>query len=252
MKKKVLITRALDQAGDFAALLEERGLIPLTFPTIEFAPPEDTEKVVKILRNISSFDWIVLTSSNGVKFFVECLKKAGDPAHLLKTIKICAVGPKTAQAAEKSGLTINLIPDNYQAEGVLHAFAKIGIEGNNILFPRAEEGRDVLPDGLKSLGAKVELLPVYRTVKPEGKEERLKDILGNGVDIITFTSGSTVRNFISILGESNRALLNGVKVACISEVTAKTAEKEGIKTDILPSENTTLSLAEAIKKSLSL
>lgn len=252
MKKKVLITRALDQAGDFAALLEERGFIPLTFPTIEFAPPEDTEKVTKTLRNISSFDWILLTSSNGVRFFVECLNKVGDPAQLLKTIKICAVGPKTAETVKKFGLTTDLIPDNYQAEGVLDAFARIGIDGNKILFPRAEEGRDILPDGLKELGAKLELLPVYRTVKPEAKEEKLKYILEKGVDIITFTSGSTVRNFISILGESNRALLNGVKVACISEVTAKIAEKEGIKTDVLPAENTTLSLAEAIKKSLSL
>ena len=250
MKKKVLITRALDQAGDFAALLEERGLIPLIFPTIEFAPPEDSERVLKTLRDISSFDWVLLTSTNGVKFFVENLKKVGDPALLLKKIKVCAVGPKTAGAVEKSGLTTSLIPDNYQAEGVLHAFAGIGINGNKILFPRAEEGRDVLPVGLKELGAKVELLPVYRTIKPEGKEEKLRSILQEGVDFITFTSGSTVRNFVSMLGTNNLHLLSNIKIACISEVTAKTAENLGIKTDIIPLQNTTHSLAEAIKNSL--
>lgn len=250
MKKKVLITRALDQAGEFAALLEERGLISLTFPTIEFAPPKDTEKVAKTLRNISSFDWILLTSTNGAKFFFENLEKVGDPALLLVDIKICAVGPKTAGAVEESGLTASLIPDNYQAEGVLHAFAKVGIDGNKILFPRAEEGRGILPDGLKKMGAIVELLPLYRTIKPEGKEEKLKSILQEGVDFITFTSGSTVRNFVSILGASNLNLLNNIKIACISEVTAKTAGNLDINTDILPLQNTTHSLAEAIKNSL--
>ena len=250
MKKKVLITRALDQAGDFAALLEERGFIPLTFPTIEFTPPEDTEKVAKTLRNISSFDWILLTSANGVKFFVESLEKIGPPALLLKNIKVCAVGPKTAESAEKSGLTTDLIPEDYQAEGVLHALAGVGIEGKNILFPRAEEGRDVLPDGLERMGASVELVSVYRTIKPEGKEVKLKTILEKGVDFITFTSGSTVRNFVSILGASNMHLLSDIKIACISEVTAKIAGNLGIKTDILPLQNTTYSLAEAIKNSL--
>lgn len=251
MKKKVLITRALDQAGDFAALLEERGLIPLTFPTIEFAPPEDTEKVAKTLRNISSFDWILLTSANAVRYFIKSLEKVAPLALLLKNIKVCAVGPKTAEAAEKLGLIIDLIPEDYQAEGVIHAFAAVGIEGKNILFPRAEEGRDVLPDSLEKMGASVELVPVYRTVKPEGKEGKLKAILEKGVDFITFTSGSTVNNFLSMLGENNLHLLDGVKIACISEVTAQTAASLGIQTDILPVQNTTRSLAEAISNSLS-
>ena len=250
MKKKVLITRALDQAGEFAALLEKRGFLPLIFPTIEFAPPEDLERVRKTLENISSFDWILLTSSNGVKFFFEHLEKVGDPTQLLNNIKICAVGPKTAEAAQKFGLTTALIPDNYQAEGVLDAFATIGINGRSILFPRAEEGRDILPEGLKALGASLELLSVYRTIKPEGKEEELKSILEGGVDFITFTSGSTVRNFVSMLDEANVQLLTDSKIACISKVTAQIADDLGIKTDILPLQNTSSSLAEAISSSL--
>jgi len=251
LKKKVLITRALDQAGEFAALLEESGFHPLIFPTIEFSPPKDIERVSKIVRNISSYDWVLLTSANGVKFFVENLEKVGPPALLLKNIKVCAVGPKTAEAAENSGLTIDLIPDNFQAEGVLNALGGVGIKGKKILFPRAEEGRDVLPGGLEEMGASVELLSLYRTIKPEGKEGKLKAILEKGVDFITFTSGSTVKNFVSILGENNLHLLDGARIACISEVTAQTAASLGIQTDILPAQNTTRSLAEAISSSLS-
>lgn len=251
MKKKVLITRALDQSGEFAVLLEERGLLPLIFPTIEFSPPEDIERVKKIFRNISSYEWILLTSANAVRYFIQSLEKDGSPALLLKNIKICAVGPKTAEAAEKSGLFIDLIPEDYQAEGVLHALAGVGIDGKNILFPRAEDGRDVLPYGLEKMGASVELVPIYRTIKPEGKEGKLKAILEEGVDFITFTSGSTVKNFLSMLGENNLHLLDGVKIACISEVTAQTAASFGIQTDILPVQNTTRSLAEAIGNSLS-
>ena len=250
MKKKVLITRALDQAGDFAALLEEGGLFPLTFPTIEFSPPEDIERVTKALQEISSFDWVLLTSANGVKFFIENLEKSGLSVLQLKNIKICAVGPKTAEAAQESGLTIDLVPQDYRAEGVLHAFAAAGIEGKKILFPRAEEGRDVLPEGLEKMGASVELVPVYRTIRPEGKDAGLKAILEGGVDVVTFTSGSTVRNFLSILGDGNKHLLDGVKIACISEVTAQTAMSLGIQTDILPEQNTARSLAEAIIKHL--
>ncbi|MDT8317577.1 MAG: uroporphyrinogen-III synthase [bacterium] len=251
MKKKVLITRALDQAGEFAALLEKFGFLPLIFPTIEFAPPEDTEKVAKTLRNISSFDWVLLTSANAVRFFIQSLEKVGKPALLLKDIKVCAVGPKTAEAAENFGLIVNLIPDDYRAEGVLHALAGVGIEGKKILFPRAGEGRDLLPNGLKELGANVELLPLYRTAKPAGKSEELITLLSQGVDFITFTSGSTVKNFLSMLGEKNLHLLDGARVACISEVTAQTAASLGIQTDILPAQNTTRSLAEAISNSLS-
>ena len=251
MKKKVLITRASDQAGEFAALLEEYGLLPLTFPTIDFSPPEDVEEVVKTLENISSYDWLLLTSANAVRFFIQSLEKAGKPSKLLENIKICAVGPKTAETAEKFGLTIDLVPEDYRAEGVLHAFADVGMEGKRILFPRAEEGREILPDGLEGMGASVKLVPVYRTVKPEGREEKLKAILESGVDFITFTSGSTVKNFLTMLGKNNLHLLDGVKIACISEVTAQAAEKLGIQTDILPTQNTTRSLAEAISKSLS-
>ena len=245
-RKRILVTRAREQAGEFAALLEASGLEPVIFPVIEFAPPEDKEKVLKAIQNITTCDWLLLTSSNGVKFFLKYLQASGKALLDLEGLKVCAVGPRTARTAKESGIHVDLIPDNFQAEGVLEAFRKISVSGKNILFPRAEEGREVLPRGLDEMGAKVDLVHVYRTVKPEGKEDELKAILEQGIDVITFTSGSTVRNFLDILKGGNLTI--NAKIACISQVTADLANRLGLKTDILPEKNTTKSLAEALEK----
>jgi len=248
VKRRVLITRAADQAGEFADHLKRVGFEPLIFPVIEFAPPKDSIIWEMSFSQLSSYDWILLTSANAVRYFIESLEERGINISDLKSIPLCVVGPKTAEVAKKAGLVIDLMPVDFQAEGVLHAFKALGVQGKRILFPRAEEGRQVLPEGLKSLGARVRLVPVYRTVKPEGKEEELKSLLSKGIDVISFTSGSTVRNFLDILGRENLDLLAGVKIACISEVTAGVAAENGMNSDIIPVKNTTLSLAEAIKK----
>ncbi len=242
MKVQVLVTRAEDQAAEFAEHLKTLGLEAVIFPVIEFAPPTDEGPVLSAIEALPSYDWLLLTSANSVKFFLHYLNSTAD----IKGLKICAVGPKTAEYAADSGLKIDLIPEQYQAEGVLKAFKEKELGGKRILFPRAEEGREILPTGLRELGAEVTLLPVYRTVAVEGKEEELEKILREGLDVITFTSGSTVRSFISILGEGRKERLKGVKIACISRVTANVAEKLGLETDIIPEKNTTLSLAGAI------
>jgi len=248
VKLKVLVTRAEEQAGEFAGALQSLGFEPLIFPVIEFQPTEDKGIVERAFRHLSSYDWILLTSANAVRFFMGALKERGITLSSPGDVPVCAVGPKTAEAAEKAGITIDLIPDNFQAEGVISAFQGIGIKGKKVLFPRAEAGRELLPDALAKLGARVTLVPLYRTVKPERKEDELKGLLSKGVEVITFTSGSTVRNFLDILGRENLALLAGTKIACISEVTAGIAEEEGLKTDIIPLKSTTQSLAHAIGK----
>lgn len=248
MKRRVLVTRAGEQAAEFAATLEAFGFEAIIFPLIEFKEPKDKKKLEKAFRDLASYDWILLTSANAVKFFINRLKERDKNLSSIEGIPVCAVGPKTAEAAEKAGIFVDLVPPNFQAEGVLQSFDSFGIEGKKILFPRAEEGRDVLLRGLENLGAEVTLVPVYRTVKPKGKKRELKELVEKGIDVVTFTSGSTVRNFLEILGRENLALLDRIKIACISEVTAAVARDHDLKTDIIPSQNTTRALAEAIGK----
>jgi uroporphyrinogen III methyltransferase/synthase len=245
MRKKVLVTRASGQAEVFAHQLQNAGLEAVIFPVIEFAPPEDPQPLAEAIRNITTYDWLIFTSSNSVRFFIDALHKEGKTVSNLSGLKICAVGPKTAEAVKMEGIAIDLIPEQYQAEGVLEAFKETGIKGKKILFPRAKEGRELLPEGLKQMGAELNLVPVYRTVKPEGKEMQLEGILEKGIDIISFTSGSTVKNFLEILG-GKRQLIAGPRIACISDVTAKVATKYGFEVDIIPKENTTESMVEAI------
>ena len=245
MKKRVLVTRSREQAPAFAKLLRKYGLEPVIFPTIEFVPPGDTGPVRKALERLSKYRWLIFTSANGVRCFMKILRDSGGSPSDLAGLKVCAIGPKTAEAAEAEGLKVDLVPERYQSEGILEAFNKMDIKGENILFPRAKEGRDVLPEGLEGMGADVDLLPVYEGVKPEGKEEELKAILGEGIDVLTFTSAATVKNFMEMIG-GERHLIEGVKVACISEVTAASARELGLDVDIVPGENTAAALAEAV------
>jgi len=246
MKKKVLVTRASGQAEVFARQLQAAGLEAVIFPVIEFAPPEDPRPLAEAIHNLASYDWLILTSSNSLTFFIAALHKEGKTIAALSGLKVCALGPKTADVTKEAGIAIDLIPKRYQAEGVLEALDQAGVSGKKVLFPRAKEGREVLPEGLIQMGAELDLVPVYRTIKPEDKERQLENILKKGVDVISFTSGSTVRNFLEILGD-RKGLIEGTRIACISDVTAKVAGEYGLEADILPRENTTDSMVEAIR-----
>lgn len=245
MRKKVLVTRAAGQAEGFARQLEGAGLEALIFPVIEFAPPEDTKALSKAIRNIANYDWLVFTSSNSLHFFIEALHREGKKTTHISSLKVCAIGPKTAEAVRTAGLAIDLTPQHYQAEGVLKAFKEIDIKGKKILFPRAKEGREILPEGLTHMGAEVDLIAVYRTTRPCGREKELGKELEKGIDVITFTSGSTVRNFLHMIGEK-KELIKSSKIACISEVTASIVRGLELEVDIIPEENTTESMVEAI------
>jgi len=248
--KKILVTRAREQASDFVARLSELGAECVEFPTIEVIPPSSWKDLDRAIENLESCHWLVFTSVNGVKYFFARLEVSGQDVRNLKGIRIAAIGPKTADAIRGKGVKPDLVPEEYRAEAVVEAFRKQGVKGLRILLPRAAEAREVLPQELEKMGARVEVVEAYRTVKPEADKDEIRAMLEKGeIHMVTFTSSSTVNNFIEMFEEEGDRLLKWmekVTVACIGPVTAKTAEEKGLAVRITPSDYTIEALAKAI------
>ena len=242
--KRILITRAWGQVEEFSRLLERCGAQVTAFPTIEIVPPEDFQPLDKAIEKINSYDWFIFTSVNGVTFFIRQLQQKGIELTALANKRICAIGPRTQRELEKMGLTVHLCPSEYRAEGVAEGLRAQGIRGKTILLPRAREARSILPEALKEAGALVDEVEVYRTVKPAQGKTSLEAILKKGIDVVVFTSSSTVRNFMELL--SDKTALNGVKIAIIGPVTGATARNYGLEPAIMPAEYTIPNLVQAI------
>jgi len=238
---RVAVTRAREQAGDLSVKLRARGAEVVEFATIEIQPPEDPAPFEHALAAVESFDWIVFTSANGVRAFAA---RGGHKAAGLRA-SVCAIGPATRQAAEEIGLQVSLKPEQYVAESLVEAFTGIDLKGKRILLPRARVARDVVPEELRRLGAHVEVVEAYRTALPEGAAARAAELFQQGArpDWITFTSSSTVKNFVSAAG---LVALEGVRVASIGPVTSTSARKLGIAVDVEAATYTTDGLVEAI------
>ena len=248
--KRIVVTRAREQASDFVARLLELGAECVEFPTIEAVPPPSWKELDRTLGNLESYQWLVFTSVNGVKYFFDRLENSGKDARDLKGIRIAAIGPKTAEAIRGKGVKPDLVPEEYRAEAVVEAFRRKGVRGLRILLPRAVDAREVLPQELQKMGAAVEVVEAYRTVKPKEAKDEIGAMLEKGdIHLVTFTSSSTVNNFMEMFeGESEKLLkwMEKVAVACIGPVTAKTAEERGLSVQITPSDYTIEALAEAI------
>lgn len=247
--RKIIVTRAREQASDFAELLYLNGAEPIEFPTIRVIPPDSWDELDKAIDEIRGFEWIIFTSVNGVRYFFERLNRKGD-LRLLHGIKICAIGPQTATEIQGHGLIADLIPKEYRAEAIIEEMGREGIAGKSMLLPRAEIAREILPQELSRMGARVKVVTAYKTIKPVEDLEMVRGLLKNKeISAITFTSSSTVRNFLEMFNkEEVRELIDGTAVACIGPITAKTAEDLGIRTDIMPSKYTMPNLTEAIVK----
>jgi uroporphyrinogen III methyltransferase / synthase len=244
--RRIVVTRARAQAGAFVRALETLGAEVIEFPTIEIAPPESYRALDEAIEKIDSYDWIIFTSVNGVDFFSTRLDRLGRA--LDGDIRAAAIGPETAKAAESLGLAPEVVPEEYRAEGILGKLRPENMRGQKVLVPRAAEARDVLIRTLREWGATVDVVEAYRTVAPSVDTAPLRTLLRRGeVDMVTFTSSSTVKNFHAVFaGDDLKQLLADTAVACIGPITQETAEKIGIEAAVVAQEYTIAGLTEAI------
>jgi uroporphyrinogen-III synthase len=237
--QRVLITRPRHQVAALSDRLRELGAIPVEFPVIEIVPATDDE-LADLVDSISEYDWIVFTSVNTVAVLEDILKNVSSMP------SIAAIGHATASAIASLGYQVDLVPGEYVAEAVLEELIGRGVAGKRVLLPRADIARDTLPDGLREAGALVDVVPVYRTRLPERVDSAILEMVTNGrVDVVTFTSPSTVRNLLQLLGGR---FPEGIVVACIGPITARAVEDAGINVDILASEYSIPGLVRALSE----
>jgi uroporphyrinogen III methyltransferase/synthase len=248
--KRVIVTRAREQASGFLQQLTRLGAECIEFPTITVVPPEHWGPLDEAVEGIDRFDWLVFTSVNGVEYFLKRLAHNGKDVRDLKGIRIAAIGPLTAEAWRKRGIRPDLVPSEYRAEAVVEAFRALSVGGMKILLPRAAQAREVLPEELQKMGAEVHVVEAYRTVRPDGDRTVVATMLERGeIHMVTFTSSSTVLNFVEMFEPDHARLqewMTQVTVACIGPVTAKTAEAQGFRVKVVPTEYTVEGLTAAI------
>ncbi len=249
MGKRVVITRSREQAGDLVRLLTELGADCIECPAIKVMPPDDFKALDAGIEHIAEYDWLIFTSVNGVDFFFDRLFNHHKlDVRALGDIKTAVIGPATRQRLLDFGIKSDILPESYRAESVVKAFEGQAVKGRKILLPRAGEARPVIPVELTAMGADVDEVTAYTTVEDRSAAELLVKNLRDGkVDIVTFTSSSTVKNFYAMLpkGEVN-ALMQGVLTACIGPITAETAKQTGLDVNIIAESFTIKGLSEAI------
>ena len=249
--RRLVVTRSREQAGELVEMLEERGAEAIQAPTIRIAPPEDLEGLDRACLDAAAYDWIVFTSANAVDSFMGRLLANGDIRDL-KGVRLCAIGPSTAQRLSRYGIRVDLTPDEARSEAVIEALKSTGpLQGARFLLPRADIAREVLADQLRDAEAEVSEVVAYRTLLAGGERDADHDIyrmlLDRQIDAVTFTSASTVKNFAKILGEEQAAdLLNTTIVASIGPVTAEAAQQLGIHTTVMPERYTIPDLVDAL------
>ena len=245
--RTVVVTRAAPQAPRFAQLLEAAGARVLQAPTIAIEPPPSWEPLDTALAALASFTWIIFTSVNGVTMVDRRLGRGASWAALARK-RVAAIGPATAEALAEHGVRVEVVPDEYRAEALIERLRGQVAAGERVLLARASQTRDVLVTELRRLGAAVTEVPAYVTKKVEDGSNGLREALASGaVDVVTFTSSSTARNFAELFTEEERrAWLGKVTVASIGPITAATAAEYGLTTDVMPAEYTIPALARAI------
>lgn len=243
--KRVLVTRTRTQAGGLSELLSRRGAQPVELPTIEIKPPEDFAALDDAIRSLAEYGWVVFTSVNAVDAVFDRAHQLGLDARALGASKVGAIGSATATRLGCHGIVADFVPDAFVSEAAVGAFKGRGFDGARVLLPSADIARRAIAGGLSEVGAAVDVVTAYRTVRPGDAEEQVERIFEEGIDIVTFTSSSTVRNLLELLRGLEKPL-DGVTIACIGPITAATAGEMGLKIDIIAEVHTIPGLVGAL------
>lgn len=243
--KRVLITRAVEQAPGLAALLEAEGAEVLIMAAISIEPAADFQALDEAIRQIERYQWVIFTSVNGVRAVGQRLDVVGQNWRSFTQARVAAIGPATAEALRAVGVQPDFVPAEYVAEAITAGIGEVA--GQCILLPRADIAREALAVELRQRGAVVEEIAAYRTVTQPLDTQAVEQVLARHPDVVTFTSSSTVRGFLTALHGVNVAeVLRGVAVACIGPITAKTAREAGLTPQIVAEEYTMPGLTRAI------
>jgi len=245
--RTIAVTRSRATASGFATALRRLGAEVVEFPTIETAPPRSYAALDRAIERLNSFDWIIFTSATGVESFIERIKSRGRDIREIGRASIAAIGPATAARLADYALRVTAVPAEYRAEQIVPAIGIKRIRGKRFLIPRAEVAREALPEILRAKGAgEVVVAPAYRTVKPKGARiERMRELIASGtIDLVTFTSSSTVTNFCGLM----RAPAKGLKAAAIGPITAASAEERGFEVVVRPARYTIEAMTEGIRE----
>jgi len=240
--QKIVVTRAREQAGTLAWHLHSLGAEVIELPTISIQAASDYAALAAAIANLRSYSWLIFTSANGVRFFLDRLDASGSDLRAIRG-RICAIGPATREALERFHLKVDVVAEQYVAEGLLDALAGYDLNGANVLIARAAVARDLLPNELARRGARVDVVEAYRTVAPPGLPQHAAEVLAGGPRWITFTSSSTVQNLVDAVGSE---ALRNVRAASIGPVTSATLRKFGIPIAVQASAYTVAGLVEAI------
>ena len=248
--RTIVITRAQNQADVFVTQLERYGANVVLCPTIEICALESYERLDEAIEHLYGYDWLIFTSVNGVEYFFQRLKACDHDVSDLDELKVCAIGEATADKLRDLHVHVDVIPEEFKAEGVFSALERFvggteALRGLNVLIPRAWVARDYLPKALEQAGARVDVVPAYRTTLPAHLDRgRVAAMLSGSADCIAFTSSSTVRNLAQLFDTQDLSgALAGVVIACIGDITATTATEYGLQVKIQPPQFTVFDLA---------
>ncbi len=254
---RVLVGRARHQASALSSGLRDLGAQVLDIPFIEIRKPRSCQSLDTALKNLRQYDWLILTSVNGVEAVWERLKKLRLTRKHLGHLQVAAIGPATKKAIERRGIKVDIVPEEYVAESVVKSL-RGQMRGKRVLLARAKVARDVIPRQLRRLGARVDVVEAYETIIPQASRKRLRAVLSDSKrrpDVITFTSSSTGRNFLALLGASRRrgrkrhtSMFGGIRFASIGPVTSSTLRELGLPVHIEAKEYTIPGLIEAIRR----
>jgi len=244
--KRVLVTRPSTQSS-LSQLLSDEGALPLEIPVIEITPPNDYSYLDYTINNLAQYVWIIFTSVNGVSSFFQRLNVLKLDSRAFATTKVCAIGPITASALKNHGINADFIPDTFNHKYLVNGLKKFAIRGAKILYPRTDIAPNAIFKELTALGALVDEPTIYQTVLPAARSEEVQEVLRNGkIDIVTFTSSSTVNNMIALL-DGKMDLLEEPLIASIGPITSQTARDLKLRVDITAPEHTLKGLVQAIK-----